>query len=154
VNQTIKAVIFWGVIVVSAYLLWQVVRNDSPASQSHEISYTQFLSEVSDGKVAQVRISGSSATGYYKSGGSFTVVLPANQAPVMEVLRQHEVEVWFKDVSQQSWASWLLNLAPLVLLGVLWFFMIRQIRMKRASCPPQTPSGTDSAAGSGTRFGP
>ena len=29
---------------------------------------------------------------------------------------------------QRQLASWLLNLAPLVLLGALWFFMIRQMQ--------------------------
>jgi len=154
VNQTVKAVIFWGVIVVSAYLLWQVVRTGSSASQSHEISYSQFLSEVSDGKVARVKIEGCTAVGYYKNGGTFTVVVPSNQAPLMEALQQHGVEIWFRDVSQQNWPNWLLNLAPLILLGALWFFMIRQMRMRRGSWPPPGPSGAGPAEGPGPRFGP
>ena len=50
-NRTIKAVIFWAVIVVSAFLLWQQVRTsvDKPAGQVSEISYSAFLSQVAAG---------------------------------------------------------------------------------------------------------
>jgi cell division protease FtsH len=33
-----------------------------------------------------------------------------------------------RDASGGSWPAWLINLAPLVLLGALWFFMIRQMQ--------------------------
>ncbi len=33
-----------------------------------------------------------------------------------------------RDASSGSWPSWLLNLAPLILLAALWFFMIRQMQ--------------------------
>jgi len=33
VNSTIKTVLFWGVIVVSAFLLWQVVKTGSNAQK-------------------------------------------------------------------------------------------------------------------------
>jgi len=34
----------------------------------------------------------------------------------------------FRDINSGSWPSWLLNLAPLILLAALWFFMIRQMQ--------------------------
>src|SRR2546430_647116 len=34
----------------------------------------------------------------------------------------------FKDISNGTLLSWILNLLPLVLLGALWFFMIRQMQ--------------------------
>ena len=36
-NSTIKTVLFWAVIVVSAFLLWQVVKTGSNAQKEKEI---------------------------------------------------------------------------------------------------------------------
>jgi len=143
-NSTVKTLIFWVVIVVSAVLLWHTVRNGHSQSQSHEISYSEFLSEVADGNVARVKIEGNTAYGDYKGGGGFSVVVPSNQGSTIEALQQHSVEIWFRDTSGGGWPNWMLNLAPLVLLGALWFFMIRQMqRAQRRSWPPQSPSGSD-----------
>ncbi len=38
-NSTLKTMIFWAVIVVSAFLLWQTVKSGVPAQSVTEISY-------------------------------------------------------------------------------------------------------------------
>ena len=43
-------------------------------------------------------------------------------------LTEKGVPYSFKDISNGTWPSWILNLLPLVLLGALWFFMIRQMQ--------------------------
>jgi heme/copper-type cytochrome/quinol oxidase subunit 2 len=43
-------VLFWLVIVVSAYLLWQVVRVNPANQNTPEISYSRFLAQVAEGK--------------------------------------------------------------------------------------------------------
>ena len=51
-----------------------------------------------------------------------------NYPDMYKTLRDKGVPINVKDASAGSWPSWLLNLAPLVLLGALWFFMIRQMQ--------------------------
>jgi len=152
-NQTIKAVLFWAVIVVSALLLWQVMRTGTTQGRlAPEISYSQFLAQVADGQVSSVTIAGNVLRGNDTKGGSFRVIVPSNQGPMMDALQQHKVEIWFREAPEQGWPNWILNLAPLVLLGALWFFMIR--RMRRPPWPTQGASGSDSSQGSQPRFGP
>jgi cell division protease FtsH len=128
-NQTVKAVIFWLVILLAATSLWQVVKN-SNTQRTAEISYSQFLSELDRGTVTRVNISNIQADGTYRDGGRFRVNLPTSQEQMLQSLQQTNVEVWYVGSSSGS-ATWLINLlAPLALVATLWFFMIRQMRTK------------------------
>jgi cell division protease FtsH len=130
-GNTVKTLIFWIVISISALLLWQVVKNSNQSTQSvPEISYSQFLSQVDSGNVAKVRIAGSIGQGTYGDRSSFRVIVPAAQEQMLEALRQKQVEVWYADKPDQSLAGWLMNLAPLALLAALWFFMICQMKSR------------------------
>ena len=128
---TAKTVLFWLVIVGSAYLLWQVVRANPANQNTPEISYSRFLAQVAEGQVTKVTIAGSVVRGNDSKGGSFRVIAPLNQSAMLDILQQHGVDIWFREAPEQGWPSWLLNLAPLVLLAALWFFMIRQMQTKR-----------------------
>jgi cell division protease FtsH len=132
-NNVIKTVVFWMVIVVSAVLLWQVVKSGSSAQAVPEISYSDFLARVASGQVSAVAIAGSVVNGMDTKHGSFRVIAPPNQAPMLDTLQQHGVNIRFRQASEQSQANWILNLAPLILLAAVWFFMIRQMQRRRSS---------------------
>lgn len=151
-NMTAKTVLYWVVILVSATLLWQVVKTGSTAQAIPEISYSEFLTRVASGQVSRVSIAGSVVRGSDAKGGNFRVVAPGNQAAMLDALEEHRVEIWFKETTEQGWPNWILNLLPLILLGALWFFMIRQMQRRRSGGdgPPSSASLQDSK----TRFGP
>lgn len=131
-NKSLKTVIFWTVIVLSAFLLWQSVRNNRPDQGVTEISYSAFLAKVTDGEVGRVVITGSDVRVQDGKGGTFRVVVPAAVQPTMiDRLTKTNVEIWFRDAAEGNWSSWIMNLAPLALLAALWFFMIRQMRIRR-----------------------
>ena len=150
-NSVMKTVVFWMVIVVSAFLLWQTVKSGGTAQAVPEISYTEFLSRVASGQVSKVTIAGGMVRGY-GANGSFRVIAPSSHAAMLDALQQHGVEIWFKEAPEQSWPNWILNLLPLILLGALWFFMIRQMQRRRsggdASSNPMPPQEAK------PRFGP
>ena len=131
-DQTVKAVVFWLVIAVSAYLLWQVVKAAPNQQKTPEISYSAFLSQVDAGNVVKVTISGSQVFGWSRDNSSFRVTAPTSQEGMLQALRQKSVEIWFKDTADGGWPAWLLNLAPLVLLAALWFFMVRQMQQRQS----------------------
>ena len=153
-NSVIKTVVFWAVIVVSALLLWQVVRSgaDKPSGPVSEISYSAFLAQVAAGHVSSVTIAGNVVRGVDDKGANFRVVVPSNQTDMMNALQQHGVEIWIRDTAEGSWPTWLMNLAPLILLGALWFFMIRQMRMRTNI--QQGMSATNPPPSQSPRFGP
>lgn len=127
-NRSVKAVVFWAVIAVSAFLLWRVVKSSPSDQRTPEISYSRFVSQVADGQISKVTIAGSVVRGYDTKGSSFRVIVPPNQSMMLQALEEHGVEIWFKETSEQGWPTWIMNLAPLVLLAALWFFMIRQMQ--------------------------
>ena len=128
VNSTIKTVLFWAVIVVSAVLLWQVVRTGTTGPKEKEIGFSEFLSKVDSGDVRDAMFIGQEVKGKLKDDSQFHTIVPANYPDMYKKLTEKGVPYSFKDISSGSWPSWLLNLAPLVLLGALWFFMIRQMQ--------------------------
>jgi cell division protease FtsH len=151
-NSTLKTMIFWAVIVLSAFLLWQSVKSRVPTQAVTEISYSDFMTRVEKGHLSRVTIAGSEITAVDVTGGVLRVIAPPNQTAMLDSLRQHQVAIWFKEKPEQSRLSWLLNLAPLILLGALWFFMIRQIQKRRSG--GDGPSAYTPTQQSDPRFGP
>lgn len=143
---SMRAVLFWIVIVVCAFLLWQSVKTGNSAPAEPEISYSDFLARIANGQVSKVTIAGSEVRGHDAKGNGFRVIGPPNQDAMLETLQQHGVEIWFKQQPAQGWPSWILNLAPLILLAALWFFMIRQmqIRSRRMGAGGGAPNSSGS----------
>jgi cell division protease FtsH len=127
VNSTAKTIVFWLVILVSAFLLWQVVTASHAGPKEKEVNFSQFLSDVNQGRVKEVTVTGMEVRGKYSDGSSFHSTQPANYPEIYNTLQGKGVNITIRDVSNSSW-SWLINLAPLALLALLWFFMIRQMQ--------------------------
>jgi cell division protease FtsH len=128
VNSTVKTVVFWLVIVLSGVLLWQVVKAGGSSSKDKEISFSTFLADVNRGAVKEVDITGTEVRGHDTDGGGFHTIIPANYPDMYKALSDKNVNIKIHDAQSGTWPTWLLNLAPLVLLGALWFFMIRQMQ--------------------------
>ena len=128
-NSTVKTVLFWVVILVSAFLLWQVVRTGTSGQKDKEINFSQFMTDVNQGNIRDVKIIGMEVRGKYKNDNSaFHTTVPPNYPDMYKTLYDKGVVMDVKDISNGTWPSWILNLAPLVLLAALWFFMIRQMQ--------------------------
>jgi cell division protease FtsH len=129
VNSTVKTVIFWLVIVISAFLLWQVVRTGSTGKQEKAINFSEFLTNVDQGNVNEVTINAQEVRGKFKDGTGFTTTTPVNYPDMIKALRDKGVNINIRDVTNGSWPLQLLGTwAPLILLAALWFFMIRQMQ--------------------------
>ena len=128
-NSTVKTVIFWLVIVLSAFLLWQVVRTGSNGPKERAINFSQFLEYVDQGNVKDVTITAQEVRGKFKDDTGFNTTAPANYPDMIKNLRDKGVNINIRDVTNGSWPLQLLGTwAPLILLAALWFFMIRQMQ--------------------------
>jgi cell division protease FtsH len=129
VNSTVKTVVFWLVIVLSAFLLWQVVKTGSSGQKEQAINFSQFLSDVDQGNVGEVTITAQEVRGKFKDGRLFNTTAPVNYPDMIKTLRDKGVNINIHDVTNGSWPLQLLGTwAPLILLAALWFFMIRQMQ--------------------------
>ena len=81
------------------------------------------------GNVSEVTITGQEVRGKLKNDkAGFHTTIPASYPDMIKELRDKGVNITVKDAQAGGWPSWLLNLAPFVLLGALWFIMIRQMQ--------------------------
>jgi len=129
VNSTVKTVVFWLVIGLSALLLWQVIQAGRSGQKEKEVNRTQLLNDVEAGNVKDVTVLGQEVHGKYNDGSSFHTTILTADPNVMKALDEKKVLVTAKDANSGSWGLQLLGTwAPLILLGALWFFMIRQMQ--------------------------
>ena len=128
-NSTVKTIAFWLVIVLAGVLLWQVVKAGSSAPKERAINFSEFMSNVDQGNVAEVTMIGQEVSGKFKNDkAGFHTTVPAGYSDMIKELRDKNVNMTIKDAAGGGWPSWLLNLAPFILLGALWFIMIRQMQ--------------------------
>jgi cell division protease FtsH len=129
VNSTVKTVVFWLVIGISALLLWQVIKMGRDGQKDKTVNFSQFLSDVDQGNVKEVTILGQEVSGKYRDNSAFHTIIPPGYSEMYKTLNDKHVEVTVKDINNGSWPLQLLGTwAPLLLLGALWFFMIRQMQ--------------------------
>ena len=129
-NSTVKTVVFWLVIGLSALLLWQVVKAGSTGQKEKEVNFSHFMADVDQGNVSEVTLLGMEVRGKYRNDNSgFHTTVPANYPDMIKTLRDKGVNITIRDVTNGSWPIQLLGTwAPLILLGALWFFMIRKMQ--------------------------
>jgi cell division protease FtsH len=131
VNSTVKTALFWLLIVVSAFLLWEVVKGARDGQKDKEISTSQFMSDLDQNAVHDFKVNGMEVRGKLRDGSAFHTTAPTTYftPEILDGLRKKGIDVNFGDPSSGSLPLQLLGTwAPLILLGALWFFMIRQMQ--------------------------
>jgi cell division protease FtsH len=129
VNSTVKTVVFWLVIFLAGVLLWQLVKTGATGTKQREVNFTEFMSQVDQSNVQSVTMTGEEVTGSFRNEKTtFHTTVPGNYPDMFKILRDKGVNITVKDAQAGSWPSWLLQIAPLVVLGALWFIMIRQMQ--------------------------
>jgi cell division protease FtsH len=128
VNSTFKTVVLWAVLLLVGVVIWQMFKGGPNSAKDAEPAYSEFLDNVGKGNVQEVQIEGSQAHGKYKDGRSFHLVVPANNPEMFKAMDANKVRVTLKDPQSWSWPMALIQFSPFLLLGVLWFIMIRQMQ--------------------------
>ena len=130
-NSTVKTVLFWLLIGVSALLLWEVVKNARDGQKDKEINVTQFMSDIDANNIHEITVTGMEVRGKYRDQSAFHTTAPVNYftPELLKNLQSKGVVINFHDANSSSLPLTLLGTwAPLILLGALWFFMIRQMQ--------------------------
>jgi cell division protease FtsH len=129
VNSTVKTVLFWLLIGVSALLLWQVVKGARDNQKDKEVNVSQFMSDVDQGNIQELTVNGMEVRGKYKNGSAFHTTAPGNYftPEMLKALQSKGVNITFRDINGGNWA-WLIQVVPIVLIGAVWIFMLRQMQ--------------------------
>ena len=128
-NSTFKTVILWVTLVAVAFVLWHMIQGGQNAGKDQEIAYTEFMSQLNQNNVADVTIEGNIARGKLRNGSMYHSVVPATNPELLKALDDHkDTKTTFKDNQGWNWSVALIQFSPFLLLGVLWFVMIRQMQ--------------------------
>ena len=130
-NSTVKTVLFWLLIGVSALLLWEVVKGARDGQKDKELTVTEFMSDVDQNAIGEITVNGMEVRGKLHDGSPFHTTAPSNYftPELLKSLQSKNVKIVFRDINSGSLPLQLLGTwAPLILLGALWFFMIRQMQ--------------------------
>ncbi len=128
-NSTVKTIVFWVLIATCLIVLWHVVESGVGMGKDAEIPFSKFMSDAQGGQIADVTVVGNEVHGHYRTGKeNFHTIVPSNYPDMYKVLEDHQVSVTIKDSQGSAWFNILLQLSPILLLGALWFFMLRQMQ--------------------------
>jgi len=129
VNSAVKNIIFWVVMVVTALLLWAVVRS-STGERVQELNFSQFTNDVTQGEVRDVTIAGTDVSGTLKKDNTkFKTTIPANYPDLYKSLIDKGVSVNMKSDQASPWLTWIGNgLLPILILVGFWVFFFRQMQ--------------------------
>jgi cell division protease FtsH len=130
VNSTVKTILFWVFILICLMLLWGVVSKGTNMGKEPEYSYSELLERVQAGQVQDVTIQGTELHGHLKATPKeqFHTMIPTNSDSLTKDLTTNKVNTTFKDPQSNLLLPILFNVGPFVLIGAIWFFMLRQMQ--------------------------
>ncbi|MCJ8300620.1 MAG: ATP-dependent metallopeptidase FtsH/Yme1/Tma family protein, partial [Pseudomonadales bacterium] len=126
-NEMAKNLVLW--LVIAAVLL-TVFNNFNTEPEAKGLTYSEFVSEVQDGRVAQVLIDGYTIQGIRRNGERFETVRPALQDPdLVNDLMSANVVIEGKRPEQQSvWTQLLVASFPILIIIAIFMFFMRQMQ--------------------------
>ena len=126
-NDMMKNILLW--LVIAAVLL-TVFNNFNTTPDTNRISYSEFVKEVQEGRVAKVIVDGYTISGSRTNGATFDTVRPAASDPkIMDDLLSNNVVVEGRMPDQQSiWTQLLLASFPILLILAIFVFFMRQMQ--------------------------
>ncbi|HEY1076224.1 MAG TPA: ATP-dependent zinc metalloprotease FtsH [Fontimonas sp.] len=127
-NDLAKNLLLWVVILV---VLMSVFQSFSSRSRGQpELAYSDFISQVEQGNVAEVAITGQAIRGELKGGSRFVTISPeTDNRSMVGTLLEHDVKFSGELPKETPWILQLLfNAFPILLLIAVWVYFMRQMQ--------------------------
>jgi cell division protease FtsH len=122
-----KNLALWLVISLMVILLFNMFNR--PQEGRVETTYSQFLTSVDKGDVAQVTIQGNRIFGKQTDGRTFQTFMPRD-TDLIKKLTEKGVEIQAKPEEETPWyMSILISWFPMLLLIGIWIFFMRQMQV-------------------------
>ena len=126
-NSNLKTAIFWVVLIMLVVVFVTVVRTGQ-RGPDRNLTFTQFVHDVTDHKVKEVTVSGMEVHGTYTDGAAFHTLIPERYSEIYKTLQDSNVSIVIKEANASNWVSLLINAIPFILLLAFWIFMMRQMQ--------------------------
>jgi len=124
-----RNLVMWAIIVFLTIGLYNMFKHPQNIQQTNNISFSEFLKEVDNGRVAQVDIQGNNISGLLSNGKNFNTYAP-NDPNLVEKLTDKGVGITATPIEDKmpSLLGVLLSWFPMLLLVGVWIFFMRQMQ--------------------------
>ena len=122
-----KSFIIWMVILIGLTIFFGMMEKRSLSSAAEPVSFSDFMNNVKEQKVANVSISGAEISGVTTDGRNFVTYAPYSPTTVDTLLENNvKVEAHPQDTSGETLWSIIISWFPMILLIGVWVFFMRQ----------------------------
>ncbi len=125
-----KNLAMWGIIVLLTIGLYNMFKNPQGSiGVKNNIIFSEFLSEVDNGRVVQVEIQGKNIKGVFSNGKMFNTYAP-DDPNLIQKLSDKCVSISASPLEEKmpSLLGILLSWFPMLLLIAVWIFFMRQMQ--------------------------
>jgi cell division protease FtsH len=129
-NSNFQKLAIWVAILVLLAALFNLFNNPAQSQRGKEITYSEFLNAVDDGKVAEVTLAGSRIQGTMRDGAAAFSTYAPQDPTLVERLQKKNINFRARpsDDDVPSIMSMLLSWFPMLLLIAVWIFFMRQMQ--------------------------
>jgi cell division protease FtsH len=128
-NTNLRNFALWVIIVLLLLALFTLFQNPSQRQSTQDISFSQLLTEVDQGRVRDVLIQGPEIHGNFTDGRPFSTYAP-NDPSLVQRLYGKGVQITARSPQEQvPWfVSLLVSWLPFIALIGVWIFLSRQMQ--------------------------
>lgn len=127
-NGNFRNFAIWLVILMMLMGLFQVFQTSTRTVAATERTYSQFVSDIENGRVSDVTITENIVSGRLSDGTRFEVTIPEG-ADIITRLEDRGVNITARaPEGSPFWSILLSSWLPFIVLIAVWFFFIRQMQ--------------------------
>ncbi len=128
-NPNFRNFALWVIIFLLVVALVMLFQNPGQRPSAQEITFSQLLNEVDQGRVREVTIAGPEVSGHFTDNRAFATYAP-NDPSLVQTLYKKNVSISAKPPSDgNSWlVTLLVNGLPLLAFLGMWIFVSRQMQ--------------------------
>ena len=129
-NPNYRNFALWAIIALMLIALFNMFDNQPQTAASRDVSYSQFLQDVSAGRVKSVTISGERISGAYSDSGATFQTYSPGDAELVGRLESQGVEIRARPESDgsNSFLSYIFTWLPMIIILGVWIFFMRQMQ--------------------------
>ena len=119
--------LIWAAIFVALVLLFQAFQGGSFQSGSNKLRYSEFVTQVKDGRVQEAVIQGRNVSGRLSDGTTFQTYTPDDPQLVQRLI-DAGVNVTASPEEESRLLSVLISWFPMLLLIGVWIYFMRSMQ--------------------------
>ncbi len=129
-NPNYRNFALWAIIALLLIALFNLFQSPGQRTNSREVSYSQFIDDVSNGRVKSVTITGERISGTFADNGSTFQTYSPGDTGLVSRLEEKGVAITARPESDgsSSLLGILLSWLPMILILGVWIFFMRQMQ--------------------------